>query len=492
MRSAWRPTRPMVRRAVLGLALLLVLGVGAPVAWTWYQERQARCTDGVVKRGPLDECVGVTDGDAGRFAFAPHLKKVQRLIAEENERVEQGDEDYATIAYLTSFTVEKDDANSKESVRRELQGAYLAQYRANRGDQPGSPQIRLLVANTGSDSGQWRHTVGRLVELSRLENEEKRLLAVAGLGPSTKRNKKALRELSRHDIAMVGSIMTAVELAGMDGLVRVPPTNRAQAEAAARFLKGEKFRTAVIVEDEAPQNLYADSLAEEFGRAFPDDGHRLLGEPLLYDTSEPGVWENQLYWTTRRLCDVAPDVVYFAGRGRHLTTFLNSLANRTCPEQEFTVMTGDDTTNLTVEELSTAAKTGVEVFYTGIAHPQMRKADPASVSAASAAYFQEGGRMSELFPSDPRDDGQAIVGHDATLTAVHAVRMASRQGSELTGAAVAGMLTQMHGDQRVEGASGFLSFHNDGNPIDKALPIMELQSSGHFRLKDVVRTRTRG
>lgn len=491
MRSAWRPTRPVVRRTVLGLALLLVLGIGVPVGWTWYRERQERCTEGVVKRGPLDECVGVTDGGDPQFAFAGHLRKVQGLIGEENARVEGLEEDYATIAYMTSFTVEEDDSNSADSVRRALQGAYLAQRRANELDLPGTPNIRLLVANTGSGSEYWPHTVRQLIELSKLKDEERRLLAVVGLGPSTKENKKALKELERHDVAMVGSIMTADELARIDGLVRVPPTNREQAEAAARFLKREKFRTAVIVADTASENLYAASLAKEFGRAFPDGRHRLLGEPMQYDSSKRDAWETQLYFSIGTLCDRDPDVVYFAGRGKHLMTFINHLANRTCQDKQFTVMTGDDTSNLTVEELSKAAQRGVDVFYTGIAHPQMWQEEPTSVSRASAEYFLEGGWMSEKFPNDPRDDGQAMVGHDATLTAVQAIRMAAHRGNTLTSSVVAAMFKQMHSDLRVKGASGFLAFHNNGNPVDKALPIMELRPSGQFELRDVLLTDTR-
>lgn len=492
MRSAWRPTRPTVRRTVLGLALLLVLGVGTPVAWNWHQERQERCTEGVVKRGPSDECVGVTDGGDRDFAFAGHLRKVQRLIGKENARVERGEKDYATIAYMTSFTVAEDDSNSADSVRRALQGAYLAQKRANERDLSRSPKIRLLVANTGSGSRFWQHTVQQLVELSELKDEEKRLLAVVGLGPSTKRNKQALKELEKHGVAMVGSIMTADELAGIDGLVRVPPTNREQAKAAAAFLRDEGFREAVIVSDTAEKNLYATSLADEFEEAFPHGKHRLLGEPLQYDSSQRDAWEAQLFFSIGILCDRDPDVVYFAGRGKHLMTFINHLANRTCPEQEFTVMTGDDTSNLTVAELRKAAQRGVEVFYTGIAHPRMWQEKPTAVSKVSAGYFAEGGWMSEHFPSDPLDDGQAMVGHDATLTAVRAIRMAAEQGDRLTTSVVGAMFTQMHGTFRVRGASGFLAFHNNGNPVNKALPILELQPSGRFELRKVMHTGSRG
>ncbi|KAF4406331.1 MULTISPECIES: ABC transporter substrate-binding protein [Streptomyces] len=488
--SSWRPTRPMVRRTVLGLVLLLVLGLGGPLSWGWYQERQdrereqrARCADGVVRRGPLAECVGVSAQD---FAFTPELADVQRLISDENKRVVREEDDYVTIAYMTSLTLEEDDSNSHESVRRQLQGAYLAQYRANHGDLTGRPAIRLLVANTGSNSGQWKFTVDRLVELSRSEDRKKRLLAVAGLGPSTQRNKQALERLSRHGIAMVGSNMTDTGFAGIPGLVRVAPTNEREAEAAAEYLKDRGFETSVIVRDEAEENLYAASLAKEFRSAFPDDEHSIVAEASGYDASRPD-WETDLYWISRTLCDQAPDVVYFAGRGKHLKAFLNSLANRTCQNRDFTVMGGDDVTNLTNEDLVEAAEKGVEVLYTGLAHPGMWEKDKAAVSKPSADFFRDGGWMSETFPNDPRTDGQAIVSHDATLTAVQGVRMAAHGGSDMTGESVGRMFQLMRGEQqRVPGAGGFLSFHRNGDPVDKAVPVLKLHPDGHFQLDDVV------
>ncbi|NJQ03928.1 ABC transporter substrate-binding protein [Streptomyces zingiberis] len=503
--GSWRPTRPVVRWAVCVVVAALVLGTGVPALYDWWQQREARCAEGVTRLGPLDECVGVSDGvGEPDFAFDQHLADIQRRIGKENRRVVDDAEggnggesesagtggagrSYVTIAYMTSLTVQSDDSNSEGAVRRQLQGAYLAQYRANRGDQPGSQKIRLLVANTGSGAAHWEHTVDQLIEMSTAGKRQDRVLAVAGLGPSTDRNRAAMRKLSEHGIAMVASTMTATNLTGIPGLVRVAPTNRDEARAASAFLKRHDFRSAVIVQDEAEANLYAQTLAEEFRKVYPDKKHHLPEENAGYDASRPDSWEGELYWITRTLCDEKPDVVYFAGRGKHLMTFINSLANRTCQWRDFTVMTGDDTTNLTPSQLRAAAAKGIDVYYTGLAHPDMWRDHPDAVSAPSAEYFQEGGWMSKTFPSDPRDDAQALMAHDATLTCVRAVRMAAHEGSTLTGAATARMFRQMRGrNQQVEGASGFLAFRNNGDPLNKAVPILKLERDGHFTLDDVV------
>ncbi|WP_051722525.1 ABC transporter substrate-binding protein [Streptomyces albus] len=488
----WRPTRPVVHWAVGILVAALVLGLGAPRLYGWWQEREIQClegAEGVEKHGPDEECVGVTDGVTDpKFAFAGHLTGIQRKIGAENRRVMKEEKNYVTLAYMTSLTVEKDDSNSRDAVRRQLQGAYLAQYRANRDDLSGSPEIRLLVANTGSGAEHWQYTVDRLIALSRAERREERLLAVTGLGPSTDENKKAMKRLSEEGIAMVASTMSATNLTDIPGLVRVAPTNRDEARAASAFLKKRGYEDAVIVQDEAAGNLYARTLAEEFREVFPDKKHTLPEENSGYDASQPDSWEGELRWIVQNLCGEEPDVVYFAGRGKHLMSFINKLANRKCQQRDFTVMTGDDTTNLTTDQLREAAEKGVVVYYTGLAHPDMWEGDRTAVSRPSAAFFQEGGLMSGLFPSERRDDAQAMMAHDAVLTAITAVRMTSLDGSELSGRAVARRFRQLRGrDQGVEGASGFLSFRNNGDPIDRAVPVLKLGPNGHFALDDVIR-----
>ncbi|MFI5757258.1 branched-chain amino acid ABC transporter substrate-binding protein [Streptomyces sp. NPDC051569] len=465
----------IVRRIVFGTVAAVVLAMGGWLGVNWLETARARCADGVVKQGADNECVGITDGS---YVFAGHLAAVEKKIREENARVEKaaGKEPYVSVAYLTSFTVTDDDSNSPESVRHELEGAYLAQYRHNRGDLSASPKIKLLLANPGSNSVHWRYTVDQLIAR---QHTKDRLVAVTGLGPSTDENVAAVKLMSDHGIAMVASTMTATSIQGIHDFVRVAPTNIDEAYAASAYLKRKKFRTAVVVQDAARGNLYAATLGSAFTKAYPDTAdHRLVAETMTYDSSVHDAWLNELHFMSGQLCDQKPQVIYFAGRGRHLTHFLDALSNRACQDQRFTVMAGDDTTNLTAEQLADAARTRINVLYTGLAHPDMYTTNPEAVSAPSAAFFAEGGLLDTWFPTDPRDDGQAIMSHDAVLTAAIGAQMAARGQAEVTGDGVARMFHQMNGHQQVAGASGFLSFQNNGNPRDKAVPVLRLTAGG--------------
>jgi ABC-type branched-subunit amino acid transport system substrate-binding protein len=470
----------IVRRVAFGTVAAVVLAVGGWFLVTWLQENAARCDAGVVEQGANDECVGVTDGS---FAFAPHLKGVEDRIEKENKAVEKEGSQYVSVAYLTSFTLTKADSNTEESVRHELEGAYLAQQRVNNGDLVTSPKIRLLIANSGSNSAHWEYTVDELIKRKSAPDH---LVAVTGLGPSTDANRAAVDKLSKNGIAMVASIMTATSFQNIPNFVRVAPTNTDEAQAAAGYLKRQKFGTAVVVQDAASSDLYADTLGKEFTKAFPDaKGHSLVAETMTYDSSVPNSWQTELQLMSSQLCEQKPRVIYFAGRGTHLPTLLNALSNRTCQALKFTVIAGDDTSNLTPKELTAAARTQISVLYTGLAHPDMYQKDSEAVSPDSAAYFAEGGRLDRWFPSDSRDDGQAMMAHDAVLTVAKGIQLAATGEGEVTGKAVARMFHQLRGGRQVAGASGFISFENNGNPSDKAVPVLRLTPSGAAEIVEV-------
>lgn len=471
----------VVRRVALATAAAVTLVAALWLGVGWVQERQARCADRVVEQGPDDECVGVSDGS---YVFAPHLDAVSAKIEAENRRVlaNADKEPYVSVAYFTSFTTTSEDSNSAEGVRHELQGAYLAQYRHNQGDLAANPKIRLLIANPGSKSAQWKHTVDQLIAL---KDSPDRLVAVAGLGPSTNENLSAIKRFSEHGIAMVGATMTASDIKDINGFVRIAPTNEDQAYAGAGYLKRRGVTTGVVIQDVARGDLYSSTLGSAFTKAFQDGTHKLVAESMTYDSSVSSAWQNELHYMPGQLCQQRPQLVYFAGRGLHLTRFLDALANRSCTEQQFTVFTGDDTTNLSPEQLARAAETGIEVLYTGLAHPDMNREAPQTVSAPSAKNFQPGGLMEQWFPHDPRGDGGALMGHDAVLTAAHGIQMAAHWQGEVVGDAVARMFHQMDGAQQVAGASGFISFQNNGDPRNKAVPILRLNAKGQVEFEEV-------
>jgi ABC-type branched-subunit amino acid transport system substrate-binding protein len=490
-----RPKPPVVRRTWFWVtvgAVLVLLG-GAVLGYIVFV-KDACDADGVVQ-GPGDQCVGVTNGS---FHFARALRNVDQKILDENRRVDGLRKPAVSLAYL--LAIPKNDADAEgaqelDSLRREMEGAYLAQRRANQTNALGDlPLIRLLIASDGDKSAGWEQAVQQL--LAKVGGPD-RLVAVAGLGESRTETRQAVDALAAHNIPMVGSVITSDAFATgpqgpIRGLARVAPVNTDQVKAAVAFLR-TRARTALLVQDVRQSDLYGKTLGSAFQQVFPDGkgGHTLIGRVEQYDSSLDGV-ANTFVQMMPNLCQQHPDVVFFAGRGNELAKFLQALSERQCVATvPIHIMTGDDATSLANllrreqtanrAEIASGLKANATLRYTALAHPGAWTANPKAFSSALVSYFRDSCDhcFPRLFPGESLDDGQAIMGHDAVALAIWAIRHAVTSSEpQPAPAAVVQALYRAHGELAVSSASGLISVGEDGSPTNKPVPILELRPDG--------------
>src|SRR5262249_36942180 len=157
--------------------LLLLLVIGGILV---YRASSCGFADGVGRSGLSGECFGVTDGS---FIFADYLKQVEDKIASENrdvatrERTEN--KPSVTVAFFWSMTLGQNDISSPESIRHALEGALVAQRRANHSEVLGTdPLVRLVLASPGIEAAHEKPTVERLTNMI---GEPHHLVAVVGL-----------------------------------------------------------------------------------------------------------------------------------------------------------------------------------------------------------------------------------------------------------------------------------------------------------------------
>jgi ABC-type branched-subunit amino acid transport system substrate-binding protein len=474
------------------VAATVVTVVGAIVlVAVLVSSRAGRCGPGVHRHG--GECVGVTDG---RYSFSGDLRDVTDRIRAENQWVERHstkNRPAVSIAYL--LPIPHSEAALSATYRHELQGAYVAVRRANHTTELGSaPLIRLLVANDGEGGANWRYTVEDLVK--RVTTKD-RLVAVAGLGQSVDTTRRAIATMAAHHLPMIGAAITAdslstrPDLPRVEGLVRVAPTNTDEARAAAADLKRTSTAKAVLIQDTNPADLYSATLGAAFQHNFPDRDHTLLTPVESYNSALPGV-ANTFTQMMYSICQERPDVIYFAGRHTDLANFLEALPNRTCRDLPLRIVTGDDATILTLalrqqlnkggHSLRDGLAANVTLEFTALAHPGAW-AGSTAFSPAATGYFRPGSRCADcfatLFPGEALDDGQAIVGHDAVLVAVKAIRSTVGQDKATTSTGeIIQQWNRLHGIEAAPGASGWISLDDNGNPIDKAVPILALAPDG--------------
>ncbi|MBV9142987.1 MAG: hypothetical protein JO115_19090 [Pseudonocardiales bacterium] len=92
--------------------------------------------------------------------------------------------------------------------------------------------------------------------------------------------------------------------------------------------------------------------------------------------------------------------------------------------------------------------------------------------------------IKEHFKDANLDDGVAIVNYDAVQVAVVATK--KDPSATIEPDTVANFLVGARCQNYIPGASGPIAFDSDGNPIDKAIPILQLLPDGTVTQKDLV------
>ncbi|MDQ0959897.1 ABC-type branched-subunit amino acid transport system substrate-binding protein [Streptomyces sp. B4I13] len=473
------------------LALLVTAAVvaGLVFAVRAVTAENRTCAPGVARPPGSDECVGVA---TGAFDFGhPQLRDAVKAIDRENSRLKKGG--YVTVALMLPYTATTPSTLS--DIQHELQGAYLAQWQANHTSNGQAPAIRLVLANPGATSAHWETMVDQLERMARGDD---RLRAVAGVGQSTDANKKAVTELTRRGIPVVGASITADDLAngqnGKDpfpGLARVAPTNTDEARALASFAKVEAGR-ALLVYDK-PGDPYTRTLQTSFAALLKGSPYEPQPFTPPADRTREGTTANTFRQITHLVCDTTAgtDTILFAGRHTQLRQFVNALGTRGCQDRKFTVLTGDEGSYLAGDKKldRTALTHNLSVRYTALGHPDAWTKAPAGPggSAADAKVLTDLLARSVREPVGPigevaLEDGQLIIGYDAMTLAVHGIREATPDGGTVPPLADVGLQwPQVKGSLRVNGASGWICLDVHGNPYDKAVPIVELHADGGSR-----------
>ncbi|MGW1268413.1 ABC transporter substrate-binding protein [Streptomyces sp. NPDC002491] len=473
------------------LALLLTAAVvtGLVFAVRAVTAEHRACAPGVARPPDSDECVGVA---TGAFDFGhPQLRDTVKAIDRENSRLKTGS--YVTVALMLPYTATTPSTLS--DIQHEVQGAYLAQWQANHTSNGQAPAIRLVLANPGATSAHWETMVDQLERMTRGED---RLRAVAGVGQSTDANKKAVAELTRRGIPVVGASITADDLAngqnGKDpfpGLARVAPTNTDEARALASFAKVDAAR-ALLVYDK-PGDPYTRTLQTSFAALLKGSPYEPQPFTPPADRTQEGTTANTFRQITHLVCDTSAgtDTILFAGRHTQLRQFVNALGARGCQDRKFTVLTGDEGSYLSGDKKldRTALTHNLSVRYTALAHPDAWTTSPPGPggSAADAKVLTDLLARAVREPVGPigevaLEDGQLIIGYDAITLAVHGIREATPDGGTAPPLADVGLQwPQVKGSLRVNGASGWICLDVHGNPYDKAVPIVELHTDGGSR-----------
>ncbi|MGW7019491.1 ABC transporter substrate-binding protein [Streptomyces decoyicus] len=483
-------------RGIATLVVALALIVGG-LWFFWPAEEDDSCAadqPGLhwAGTGPLRECVGITDEKA--FSFDPRLKGITDRIAQENRRVRAQWEKpasgksrlpYVKVAVLSPLTESDTSALPIGEIRSSLEGAFLAQCRANAcpalstasstGIQGKTPLIQLVLANEGRNETHWKPVVD---QLAGLVDDAHPLVAVTGMGVSIPETQAAATELSRLKIPAIGAVLTATDL-NAPRLFKVSPSNVDYAKALRRYLDGSSLKghRGYLVFDSRDDN-YVKTMRRAFDEEFGDyigrrrasfvgtTGHQPAGVPRLF------------YNAVNNICLTKAEVIFYAGRDRDLADLVRALSTRSqCGHDiPITVMTGATGTFAQGKQVQGLLKSNkISILDVAATNPDQWTS---GVHAPSGFKPFHQALRDLNFKDSVMDDGYAIMHHDAVLTAIWATRNVTGQtGKEAPDVQdVYNEITNLHDASTVPAAGGELSFDDASNgwPHNKPVPVIRL------------------
>ncbi|GAA3356688.1 hypothetical protein [Saccharopolyspora gregorii] len=480
------------RRLAALLAAALVCGVVVAVYQNgWRAVSYAHCGSGDWV-GPAElraagvpedeagaaECMGVSaSSNFGVDALSPVMTRIDR---QNREAAADPNRATVTVGVLTPVPKQAFGAASEDQVRDLLEGAAQAQQDVN--DDPKGPALQVVVANEGSGEQGWAPVVD---QLKRRTAAESPLVAVTGLGVSTKETLLGAHSLADAEIPMVGAVLTAnglnargvvegfdagedVPSGRIDGFFLVSPNNRREAEALADQLADERGTSSYqLVKDLNRDDFYTVGLANALQDAFRDGVDRF---PITFagDAGE-GEIAFSLEDAAKRACSNKGDAVLYGGRSSQLLPFLKQLA-ADCPRHT-TVITGSDAASLDPADVPA----DVRVVYAALADPDALGSPGFNPQAAKRF-----GEFRERFADPARlANGWAIMEYDAMKVAAAGIAEAVQgdQQAVPTPNSVRGRIGgHISPNYQIDGAGDSFYFDEDtGEPRGRAIQIVEIE-----------------
>ncbi|MFC3996852.1 ABC transporter substrate-binding protein [Nocardiopsis sediminis] len=489
------PVRRISVRKLIAAAAVVLLAAGAVL----YAVPHLRCGNiwaDIRVLGDDGECVGTTDGS---HVFDPDFTDIQARIAAENERVAgevEGGADAVRVALLTQLTPTQESAMSPDQVLSSLEGAYVAQWRANHSRAIGdrTPLVQLVLANEGSRQEHWEPVVDRLVEMA--SEEPVPLLAVVGLGVSVQSTSDAAGRLSDNGIPMVSAVASADGLndSARRGLVRVSPSNTDFVTALRGYTEAhDELETGILVYDQNAPDLFVSTLTDAFEAQMADFTQGIPPQPFSGTALDESPTPTLFASAAQNICQTEADMVFYAGRGVDLAGLVEALHTRSCVREPLTVFFAETGLSLREDEQMRGqlAEGNLTIVHAAASDPDWgaggARGEPDGLAGFTEAYTENVGDTTGRLTN-----GYAMAHHDAVMTAVQAIRLYSREGGEggddpLRAEGARGALFRLNAGNVVRGATGDLSFSatRDGDPGGKPVPVFEIPGPGEAPAHDL-------
>jgi eukaryotic-like serine/threonine-protein kinase len=395
----------------------------------------------------------------------------EALIYREDMRVISSGSPYVTFVVATMLS----DKTLKGVGRDDLQGAYVAQKEYNdNGLLQGGMRVRLLIANSGSQTQYADQVAGQIVELAK---SDPTFVGVMGW-PYSSRSLEVVRTLTQAGIPIVSQTSSSDDLTNISPyFFRVAPANKIQGIVGARYAEHTlNARSAVLFVD--PSDSYSQSLAQDFSQQFQADGQQILATEDYTKGNATSIRSLIVDALSHH-----PDIIYFSGYASDVDTLISNPLSGTIP-----VMGGD-----ALYELSGYPHSGhaslTRLRFTTFAYPdEWNVLGYKLLPAFFTEYpndFDPGRQHKQGSPYGfTRADNDVILSYDATIALLKGINNALISGkTKPLPADLEQGLKQISGTKGFQGVSGQITFGSNGDPVNKAIVVLHVSPQGYIQME---------
>ncbi len=354
--------------------------------------------------------------------------------------------------------------------RDDLQGAYVAQKEFNDGSKLANGyKVRLLIANSGSKATYATNVANQIVQLAK---SDKTFVGVMGW-PFSSRSVDAVSVLGMAHIPMVSQTSSSDQLTAISRyFFRVAPSNKIQGVSGAKYAEQTLHATSAALFVD-PTDTYSQSLANDFRTQFESDGKKIVVNEQ-YTVGKTSNFSTLLQDALK----YNPGIIYFSGYAADISTLLTNLP----AGNSISVMGGDALYELNGYQ-SSASAGFTHLRFTAFAYPDQW--DVLGQTARKPGFFVDypaafSPNKAHIGYGYTRPDNDAMLSYDATIALLQASNSALNTGkTQITTEDVRQALTTT----TFQGVSGQITFGPNGDPVNKAIVILSVDSLGRIRME---------
>ena len=348
---------------------------------------------------------------------------------------------------------------------------------------PGSVAVRLLIANSGSQSSYAATVATQIVDAAK---KDKSIVGVIGW-PYSSSVREVVPLLAQAHIPLVSPTASSDELTGISPyFFRVAPTNINQAKLGVVYAQQvlHAKRVALFVD---PNNVDSENLAQDFRAQFLANGKGNVVSEVVYTT---GRLDAPIQLLNSVFAQKA-DLIYFAGNVSDVSVLLNDLPT-SGPFAHIQVLGGAGLYQVGTDTYPPTARPGFNrLHFTAFAYPDTwgifahGEQSPGFFSVYKQT-FDPGNTHSASPYGYSRADNDTLLSYDATLALLQGSNITIMQkGDTFTGDDLRQGLSAITGANAIQGVSGQIAFDATGDAINKTVVMLYVDPNGFIKIERI-------